>query len=172
MLQGRASFESVYRQYAKYCELNDDTRYISKALLYPITVLWAYIYGNSSADNATRKLLAKRLVEELHINKYSFYLNLNEHFPSLFTVIVSESEVMSFEADLDKWSDDFQSKVDRYLELSRMYKDINPQRASELFVKAIVDGTLRHGWRKDPIVHYDLVNALGVLLEKQWLRAD
>ena len=51
-----------------------------------------------------------------------------------------------------------------------MYKGVNPQRASELFIKAIVDGTLRHGWRKDPIVYYDLVSALGVLLEKQWLR--
>jgi hypothetical protein len=172
MLKGDTSFEYIYRQYAKYCELKDDTRYTSKALLFPITVLWAYIYGHSTVDNSTKKLLAKRLVEELHINKYSFYLNLNTHFPSLFSNIVSESEIASFESDLDTWKDDFQSKVDRYLDLSRMYKEVNPQRASELFIKAIVDGTLRHGWRKDPIVHYDLVNALGVLLEKQWLKED
>lgn len=170
MIKGDASFEHIYRQYAKYCELKDDTRYNSKALLFPITVLWAYIYGHSTVDNSTKKLLTKRLVEELHINKYSFYLNLNTYFPSLFSSIVSESEIASFETNLDTWTDDFQSKVDRYLDLSRMYKGVNPQRASELFIKAIVDGTLRHGWRKDPIVHYDLVSALGVLLEKQWLR--
>lgn len=170
MLRGSVGFEYIYRQYAKYCELKDDTRYNSKALLFPITVLWVYIYGHSTVDNSTKKLLTKRLVEELHINRYSFYLNLNTHFPSLFSNIISESEIASFETDLDTWKDDFQSKVDRYLDLSRMYKEVNPRRASELFIKAIVDGTLRHGWRKDPIVHYDLVSALGVLLEKQWLR--
>lgn len=172
MIRGDTSFEYLYRQYAKYCELMDDTRYMNKALLYPITVLWSYIYGYGSVDGSTKKLLAKRLVEELHINKYSFYLNLNANFPSLFSDIVSESDIASFETDLDNWKDDFQSKVDRYLDLSRMYKDVNPQKASELFIKSIVDGTLRHGWRKDPIVHYDLVNSLDVLLKKQWLRDE
>lgn len=172
MIRGDASFEYLYRQYAKYCELKGDTRYMSKALLYPITVLWSYIYGYGTVDGSTKKLLAKRLVEELHINKYSFYLNLNTNFPSLFSDIVSESEIASFETDLDAWKDDFESKVDRYLDLSRMYKDVNPQKASELFIKSIIDGTLRHGWRKDPIVHYDLVNSLGVLLKKQWLRDE
>lgn len=123
MIKGDASFEYVYRQYAKYCELKDDTRYNSKALLFPIAVLWAYIYGHSTVDNSIKKLLTKRLVEELHINKYSFYLNLNTYFPSLFSSIVSESEIASFETDLDTWTDDFQSKVDRYLDLSRMYKE-------------------------------------------------
>lgn len=172
LITGQISFEYLYRQYASYCSLNSDTRYLSKFLLPSITELWVNIYGHSQVKSSTKKLLSKRLLDDFHIPKYSFYLKMSSEFPALFNSLVSEADLELFESKLTNWGDDFQSKVDRYLDLSRMYKDLNPQKASDLFVKAIVDGTLRHGWRKDSIVHYNLVNALGVMLERQWLKGS
>jgi hypothetical protein len=170
LLKGEVEFEYIYRQYAKYCELNGDTRFKAQALQYTVAKLWALIYGHSTTDSSVKKLLVKRLVNELRILKYPFYLHLNRSFPVLFAEITNEGDVEIFENELQSWDDDFQTKVDKYLQISLMYRTLNPKKASELFIKAMVDGTLRHGWRKDPIVHYDLVYSLGLILKKQWLQ--
>ena len=169
LLDGKTSFESLYRKYAKYCELNYDVRYKSHVLEYFISEIWALIYINSSAEINTKKELMSRLVEELHIPKYSFYLDLMRNSGEIFDKLISESEIKTFEDELDDWGEDFQSKVDRQLQLSLMYRNIDSTKATNLFIQAIIDGTLRHGWRKDPLVHYYLVKSLSILLEKNYL---
>lgn len=170
LIRGDTNLENIYRLYVKYCEINySGMPQYGQALRVSIAKIWAYIYSSSTTSVETKSLLKDKLFDELQVRKYVFFLTLSEINPELFSKIISESDISEFENELNNWKDDFQAKADRYLELSLMYKIINPRKASHLFVKAIVDGTLRHGWRKDPIIRYNLLYSLEVLLDHKWI---
>lgn len=173
LLRKETSLEKIYRLYVQYCEINySGMPQYGQALRVSISKIWAYIYVSSDSTNETKTLLKDKLFDELHVGKYVFFITLSSIDPELFSKVMSESDLKEFEDELDDWKDDFQSKTDRYLELSLMYKIINPKKASNLFIKAIIDGTLRHGWRKDPIIRYQLLYALEILLEHKWIKEE
>lgn len=58
--------------------------------------------------------------------------------------------------------------VDRCFELARLFSGVNQEKARLYITKGINDGALRHGWRKDTIVSYQLVDALEILWKNNW----
>jgi hypothetical protein len=169
LLRHSTNLESIYRQYLRYCDRHYDVIRLQRRTMPQVTKIWAALYTKSNATDEVKILLKRQLFDNAYVSSYLFHLELEKLDDNLFTKLTSESEIRSFENELANWHDDFQAKTDRYLELSLMYRHIDPAYASRLFVRAIIDGTLRHGWRKDPIVHFYLVSALGILLERKWL---
>jgi hypothetical protein len=45
---------------------------------------------------------------------------------------------------------------------------LNEQKSRRYFIKGLIDGILRHGWRKDTLVSYQLVEGLEILWRNNW----
>jgi len=168
MIDGKASIDDLLREYLFYVETHDDR--FRLYLQVSNSFLWAYIikYSNESIE----KLIAikqRLLRDESKIISFSLLYKLSYISMELFIKLVNEYEITKFETETKKWNDDFPSLIDRYLGLAVFYSGINQKKAEEYIAKAINDGVLRHGWRKDSIVSYHLVEALEILWKNNWI---
>jgi len=169
LLQGLQTTASLVRDYKKYIisrEVVGQGLYLKTEMSF----LWSYIfkYSNLQVDKL-RVIKADLFKEENNVYLFSFYLRLKNIDSSLFDRLVNESELEKFEADLKDWQDDYPSYIDRCFQLGQFYADVKPDRAVFYVSKGINDGILRHGWRKDPIVAYHLVDALEILWKNNFI---
>jgi len=168
LLKGETTPEKTIRYYIRHISVYFQRDPYGKYLKFHISDILARIFAEGSSSNM-RALKLRVLEEDEPLSPFAFYKQLHTHNKVLFREIVSESELEVFEKQLIDWDDDYQTMIDRCFELSTLFGFINPEKARYYFFKAMNDGALRHGWRKDPLVSYHLLDAYGILLEKNWL---
>ncbi len=170
--RGTTSIKAIARDYSRYI----NTHEVAGTGLYlkvDISFLWSYLFKHSSGSTDEKSLVKGDLIkEEKNLILFSFDLQLKKIDSDLFNRLVNESELQAFEADLLDWKDDYPSYIDRCLYLGIFYSDINLQKAIYFVSKGINDGILRHGWRKDPIVSYFLVEALEILWRNNYVNKE
>ena len=171
MLEGQESIEELLRDYLFYVETHDDR--FRLYLQVQTSFLWAYIFAHSKSGVDKLITVKERLlIGESKIIPFSLLYKLIYINPGLFIGLVNEHDIAKFENELKDWNDDFPSLIDRYLGLAIFYSGTNIKKAEEYISKAINDGVLRHGWRKDSIVSYHLVEALEILWRNNWVPKD
>jgi len=171
MLEGQESIEELLRDYLFYVETHDDR--FRLYLQVQTSFLWAYIFAHSKVGVDKLITVKERLlIGESKIIPFSLLYKLIYINPGLFIGLVNEHDIAKFENELKDWNDDFPSLIDRYLGLAIFYSGTNIKKAEEYISKAINDGVLRHGWRKDSIVSYHLVEALEILWRNNWVPKD
>lgn len=167
LLKEEKEIESIVRDYVRYINFYEGNFY-GKYLKDDISFFWADIFsfeGNNQKLLQLKKILIK---EENNIIPFSFFLQFNRLAPNRFFKIISENDLAPIEEQLSNWNDDFPSYVDRCFDFSIFFQKINSQKSVSYFEKGIVDGILRHGWRKDHIVSHALVDALKILWKNNW----
>ncbi len=168
LLKEEKEIESIVRDYIRYINFYYEDNYYGKYLKFNISFFWADIF--SLEDNNQKLLRLKKILvkDENNIIPFSFFLQFNRLVPNRFFRIINESDLISIEKQLSNWDDDFPSYIDRCFNLSIFFSKIDNQKSVSYFEKGIIDGILRHGWRKDHIVSYSLVDALEVLWRNNW----
>lgn len=168
LLKEEKKIEVIVRDYIRYINFyieETDRQYLKV----DISFLWANIIANSKLDTQSLLQVKNVLIKEKNnIVPFDFYLQLNRLSSSIFNQIINESELGQYEDNLSAWSSDFPSYVDRCFELSTLFSSINSEKAKFYFKKGVIEGILRHGWRKDIIVSYLLVDALEILWKNNW----
>ena len=117
--------------------------------------------------NALITLKQKLLQENSNVVPYSFFYHLSLVNKQLFDKVTNESELVHFEETLSK-ADDYQSLVNECFSISTFYSSLNEQKSRKYFIKGLKESLLRHGWRKDTLVSYKLVDALEILWRNNW----
>ncbi|MBA7712780.1 hypothetical protein ES703_121770 [subsurface metagenome] len=169
LLKNEKSLESIIRDYIRYTNFYIERAHYGQYLKADISFLLANIFLNGNVDEQSLLKLKNVLVrKESKIIPFSFYLQLTRLSPNKFKKIINEGELKPFEDNLLSWNDDFPSYVDRCFNLSIFFSKINSKKAKFYFEKGVIEGILRHGWRKDTIVSYLLVGALEILWKNNW----
>lgn len=170
--QGNTSIKAIGRDYIRYINIHEIAG-IGLYLKGDISFLWSYIFQISNVSVDELRAIKDDLIRtERNLVPFSFDLKLKKIDSDLFNKLVNESELQAFETDLLDWKDDYPSYIDRCLYLGIFYSDINLQKAIYFVSKGINDGILRHGWRKDPIVSYFLVEALEILWRNNYVNKE
>jgi hypothetical protein len=168
LLKDKERVEVILRDYLSYVETHQNT--FRLYLKVNMSFLWALIFAHCGYTTDKMLPLKRRLIkEENKIVPYSFFYKLYYLNKSVFDTIINESELEVFENELNPWNDDLPSYVDRCFNLAMFFSGINRQKAEMYIAKGINEGILRHGWRKDSIVSYFLVEALEILWRNNWL---
>lgn len=156
------------RTYLTYTEIYDKHRGLY--LKFDISVLWGKIFvlagDNKNQLSSLKQLLFK---EDSNVSPQVFLLTLRRNSTLLFNSLVNEEEVDVFTDKLKDWDDDFPQYVEFCFDLAILYSTLNPNKAITYISRGINEGILRHGWHKDSIVSYQLVGALEILKERNWL---
>lgn len=162
MLRGEVSIQTIIRDYHFYIHnFTDDPRHYFRT---EISSLWADIFVHCNHDFKNLIALKDRLIlKDRHIAPFSFLLRINKKNMNLFNKLVNESDLQSFEDEIKTWDDEFPFYIDRFFEFASLFSNINQQKAISYIYKGINEGILRHGWHKDVIVSYLLVDALEIL---------
>ncbi len=167
--RGEKTITEIMRDYRAYIRHNDQ-RTNGSYLRYDMSVLWAYIFTFQKKLNHDVLISIKSILLEddwKPVSDFAFHLKLNEIDSNLFTKITNESEITKLENVVEK-PEDYQSLVDDCFKLSSLFARFNQQKSQEYFVRGMIEGVLRHGWRKDTLVSYQLVDSLSTIWEKNF----
>lgn len=168
LLTGKEGIEQVVRKYLSYVQTHDDR--FDQFLQVDRAFLFANMFHHAKASIETLRNLKRILVKDDNcLTPYSFLLELKKIDAPLFDKLVSESEIDSYEVSFNKWDDDFSSYVDHCFQLASFYAHINKQKAIKHIANGLNEGAVRHGWRKDTIVSYQLVEAFEILWRNNWI---
>ncbi len=169
LLKEEKELESIVRDYIRYINFYFEGTHYGKYLKVDMSFFWANIFSLEK-DNKKLLHLKKILIkEENNIIPFSFLLQFNRIIPNRFSKIVSKNDLTLIEDQLLNWDDDFPSYVDRCFNLSMFFSKIDNQKAISYFEKGIIEGILRHGWRKDTIVSYMLTDAFEIIWRNNWI---
>lgn len=169
LLAGPKKIAAIVRDYSNFVASRRTSARDSAYLITETSRLWARIFVHSNDNGEAKSVLKIRLIkQENRIHPLSFYSELNKISPELFGEMVNENDLQADEDYLLKWEDTYQAYVDRCFELARLYSALNPEKAKLFTIKGLNDGAIRHGWRKDTIVSYNLVDALEILWRNNW----
>ena len=137
-----------------------------------ISVLWAYIFSHYKGE--FQKLLNTKniLITEGNIDSFSFYLKLQKLNLELFKKLINKSELQIFERELKNWKNDFPSYVKYSFNIASLFAYIDKQKPTDYIMKGINNSMIRHGWRKDSIVSYGLIETLEVFWENNWISIE
>lgn len=169
MLKNKKKTEAIARDYIRFVNFYTEGVYNGKYLKVDMSFLWAHIFVISK--EGSQKLLSIKnslIVEENNLVPFSFCLKLQNLDKELFVKLINRSELQVFENKLKDWDDDFPSYVSHCFYLASFFADIDKQKAISYIAKGINEGMVRHGWRKDHIVSYLLVEALEILWRNNW----
>lgn len=173
LLQNNKNVESVIRNFNCYIKLNTKGSYSQKYLNKDVSHLISFIISYSNADVSVLLNLKRLLLStDNNFSPYHFYHQLFLINPDLFSILITEGDLKKYEDELSNWKENYQSYVDRCFQLASFYSNINASKSISFIIKGINDGILRHGWRKDTIVSYDLINALGLIWKNSWESKD
>jgi len=164
------SVKTVIGNYIRYMNFYTDNRFDSRFLNIDISFLISNIFSNSHSDISDLLYLKKLLLKvKSNFSLFHFFHQLYINDKKLFFKIVNEGDLLKYENELSSWKEDYQSFVDRCFQLASFYSGINTSKSINFILKGINDGILRHGWRKDIIVSYCLVDALEILWKNSFL---
>ncbi len=169
ILRQNKRIDAVAGDYIRYVKFYTEV-YNGKNLEAQMSFLWAYIFANSNVETQKLTIIKRRLiVEDNNLWPLSFCLKLQQLDRALFGKLIDEEDLRNFENILNAWDGYFSGHVDNCFNLASFYAQIDRQKVSLYIAKGINDGFLRHGWRKDYIVSYSLVDALEILWKNHWL---
>lgn len=169
MIGGTKKIETVTRNYIRNANHIAKGSSRIKYLEISVTSLWAHIFANAKIDLQKILSIKNRLkVEKDSVISMSFYLKLQEIDQGIFVKIINQSELRVFEDEIKAWDDDYSSYVSCCFNIASLFANIDKQKAILHISNGINHGMIRHGWRKDGIVSYMLVDALGVLWKNNW----
>ncbi|CDQ21223.1 hypothetical protein [Halobacillus karajensis] len=134
-----------------------------------ISALWANIFAINKADQSLEKLKNILVKKDNSISPYSFFKELQESSPTVFNKIVRRNDLFDIEESLSNWKREYSSYVDKCFELSILLSSINSAEAKYYLEKGVTEGILRHGWHKDIIVSYYLIEGLEIIWNRNWL---
>jgi len=169
MLRNKKKIEAIARDYMRFVNFYTEGVYNGKYLKVDMSFLWAHIFASSKEE--PQKLLSIKnslIAEENNLVQFSFCLKLQNLDKELFVKLINKSELQIFENKLKDWDDDFPSYVSHCFDLASFFADIDKQKAITYIAKGINESMIRHGWHKDTIVSYLLVDALEILWRNNW----
>lgn len=168
LLQKKKNIEMIVRNYISYVNIYDEV--ISGLYLKEdMSILWVYIFVYSNLDQ--QKLLNLKIClinKENNIVPFSFCFKLKQLNLILFNKMINESNLEEFEKNLEGWNNGFPSYINRCFELALLFVGYNNKKVISYISKGINEGIVRHGWRKDIIVSYLLIDALEILWRNNW----
>ena len=162
--QRKTTTREIIQDYIDYVETSDNR--LGLDLKREISAIWADIFKEAKESLSIEDIttLSKRLFQEKYnLIIYSFYDRLFKIDKEFFSRIINESSLQKLENSLEKDAKDFQTLVNNSFALANFYAAINENKSRFYFIKGLKDSILRHGWRKDTLVSYSLVNALEIL---------
>ena len=165
LLDNKKSIEAILRDFIRYLNLYNE-KHGWDFFKNDIYTLWANIFSNTDTNIQTLLNLKNILVKQ---GNTIFYYKLNSLNSDLFNQIVNESELKIFENEILNWEGDFLSYIDECFNLSNFFTTTNTKKALFYFEKGIIDGILRHGYRKDVIVSYLLIETFEIIWKNNWL---
>jgi hypothetical protein len=167
ILEGRKTIGQALRNYISYVDHHKQSGGLY--LKVDISFLWAEIFSISNELSTDDLILLKaRLLQEgTNVIPYSFHYHLAAINKKLFDKIVNESEIIKYEGEL-KNAENYQSLVNDCFSLAIFYSRLNEEKSRLYFIKGLKDSVLRHGWRKDTLVSYQLVEGLEILWRNNW----
>lgn len=174
MLQGNKNLKAIIRDYFRYVHHYYRDLEIYHRLSFAISELWAYIFAHSKIDIIELRTLKNVLfrildLDESKFKPFKFYRTLIEINSKIYSKIANETDLTNFEEKIHSWDGELPELIDYYFDLAILFSPIDSKKAKNYIEKGIVEGTLRHGWRKDTIVSYMLVDALEILWRNNFL---
>jgi len=169
LLKNKKRIDAIARDYISFVNFYTEDLNNGKYLKVDLSFLWAHIFANAKDD--FEKLLCVKntlITEENNIIPFHFCLKLQNLNQNLFVKMTNRSELQIFENELKDWTDDFPSYVSYFFNLASFFAPIDKQKAIAYIAKGINEGMLRHGWRKDTIVSYCLIEALEIIWRNNW----
>lgn len=173
ILNGEIVVESTLMNLQKfiqnYTNKNDFVRSIKK----PISSIFARIINQADSSLMTNKNLLRSFLEaQKFVSVMDYYLSLYHLNPILYEKIVYDKHLSALENGYYNWEDDFPHYIETGFNLCLLYSNINPNKSNFILRKTISECFLRHGWRKDIIVSYLLVESLEILWRNNYPSSD
>jgi hypothetical protein len=166
---GKKTLAEVVRDFRFYL-IKNDQRVNGPYLRHNMSVLWAYLFSLQNEATYESLISLKSIIfinGERDLSAFAFDLNLRKINKTLFNQITNESEISQFESLLQH-PGDYQELVDNCFNLSLLFSSFSEQKSLNYFIRGITEGVLRHGWRKDTLISYQLVSCLELLWQKNW----
>ena len=153
----------------KFCELHSEDFYAAyNPLDKQVGEAWAYLFFYSKHDEL--RILKNILFKNLQsLNKYAFYTCLFNLDARLFSKTINEQEILELGKKLDDWSDNYQELADIYLLIARLLSVKNGAESRNYLHKALSIGRIRHGYHKDIIVSYGLLESFKLVLKNDYM---
>ncbi len=173
LIKDKISVEEIVRDYIFY--INTHTRSVHRSYqkdFYKreISILWAHIFSQSKRNPDRLIPLKNRLLnEESALDFLAFAKELNKIDKNLFGKLINESELEKEWSRIEREEKDFHNYIDNCFMFASLFASVNKQKAFSLIIKGINGGILRHGYHKDAIVSYGLVDSLEILWKNNWL---
>jgi hypothetical protein len=173
LIQAKIDIKEIVRDYIFYINTHQRSfhqPYQKDFYRKEISILWAHIFSYRRNDFEDLLALKNRLsTEENAIDFIAFANELNKMDKNLFSKLINEDELRHEWNKITKENKDFHSYIDNCFQFASLFASINEQKAVSYILKGINDGILRHGYHKDVIVSYELVDALEILWRNNWL---
>lgn len=158
---GLDAAENVIGNFIKYINFYYEGRDSHNYLTNEISKTLAVIFSKVSNTYLLRPFIdILNKYDQRYFNLYLFYLHLHKTSPSTFNKLVTTNDLRFISELIANWKDEYNEYVDMCFSLGRMLSHIDSRNAKEYTYKGINDGILRHGWRKDTLVSYSLVDSL------------
>jgi hypothetical protein len=173
LLKKNKNINEICGDFHRYMDFYTKERERNKYLIDDFTKLWAYlfIHGRAEVDTA-KQLIEITIIESNNIKPFEFFLNLRIGRKTFYLDVITEPQLEIFEKQLLKSEGFFQDYINQCFDISILFSDIDDIKAIDYFAKGINDGILRHGWRKDYIVSYLLIDALEILMKNKWVEGN
>ncbi|MBP1222357.1 NACHT domain-containing protein [Flavobacterium sp. 1355] len=168
ILSGKDSLINLIAKFKKYnnIHLRDNlNKYFKSEFAY----LWAAIFSITSIEIFEKKQLIKLFLDKNHsIDIFEFYSNLCEFNPRLCKTLLDKITLENIKKIEKNKDEDMMSNVNNQFRMAILYSEIDDQKAINHITTGITNSLLKHGWRKDTIICYNLVDALGIIWRNQW----
>lgn len=168
VLKRAKTLHEVLRDYKKYIETYTKNNE-KKDFKNEMSELLADLFARAPQEVGVKTQLKRLLVFGTNsLNGLKFYGRLKTLDPVLTSQLLTKPDLEKFSKDLALGENGYSAYVDKCFDLSYLYARLDDVKSIEYLVKGINDGILRHGWRKDVIVSYNLVEALEILYSNGW----
>jgi DNA polymerase III delta prime subunit len=168
-LKGEKDIQTILRDYTQYIKLYTRSGGGHKYFTNQFSGIWASILYFSTIPVEKKKQLKELILSSNdNITRFDFNLALKYLDPGIATVLIFKEELDVHTEQLTKSNDNYPQYINRCFQLALLNAGVDDSTAIRYIAKGINDGILRHGWRKDPIVSYNLVYALDILWRNGW----
>ena len=167
LLKGNKELAFIVRRFSEYNSYDDHSHHRKMGLMRYFTQLWGYIFEAAKVEpNQLRLLLNIVVKNEKYIDRASLYLKIlecrREHFPE----IINQANLDVIEERLSDKSQDYFKYISHCFILSKLFSILDANKAIHYFREGISNGILRHGYHKDIIISFKLIESIEAVWEK------
>jgi len=168
ILSGKGELLNLIANFKKYNAIflrHNDEKYF----LTGFSALWAAIFFTVSIDNYEKKQLLKLFMEKnKNVDTIEFFSSMSQMNSEICKVLLNKTALEETEKTLKNSPQDMQEIVENHFKVAFLYAGIDDQKAVNHFTSGITNSLLKHGWRKDTIICYSLVDALDIMWQNSW----